>query len=60
MKTSYLVYKFHKNGHTYTIMAENRTMAQWNLEISHHVDLSGAKYEGIDRKGNVIVSGIVK
>ena len=59
MKTSYLVYKFHKNGHIYTIMAENRTMARWNVELAHHVDLSGAKYQEL-RKGTVIRSGIEK
>ena len=60
MKTSYLVYKFHKNGHIYTIISENRVMARWNIEISHHVDLAGAKFEEMRRNGTVVNSGIVK
>lgn len=59
MKIDFLVYKFSKNGHTYTIVAENRTMARWNVERAHHVDLSGAKYQEL-RKGTVIRSGIEK
>lgn len=59
MKIAYLVYKFSKNNHVYSIMAENRSAARWNIEIAHHVDLSGAKFEEI-RKGTVINSGIVK
>lgn len=60
MKTSYLIYKFHKNGHVYSIMSENRTMARRSIELAHHVDLTGANYEDTTRKGAVIASGIIK
>ena len=60
MKVLKLVYKFHKDGRDYTIIGDNRTSARLGIEISFHVDLSGAKYEETLRNGTVLASGFVR
>ena len=60
MKTSFLVYKFHKNGHVYSIVAENRTMARSRIEFEFRMDLTGAKFEEMQKNGTVLLTGIEK
>jgi len=59
MKESYLIYKFIKDGHTYTASGANRWEARLNIELAHHVDLTGAAFQVIS-KNHVLYTGIEK
>lgn len=52
------IYRFTKDGKTYSANGKNRFEAQMNAELQWHVDLTGASYEEIYklrvvRKGTV-------
>lgn len=48
-----------KDGARYSSMGKNRVEAQWNIEFSFNIDLTGARYEEI-YKLRVVRTGIVK
>ena len=53
------MYRFTKDGHTYSSKGYNRFDAQLNIEFMFGVDLSGATFEEI-YKLQVVKTGIVK
>lgn len=53
------IYRFTKNGRTYSAKGNNRIEAQFNAELANHIDLTGATYEEI-YKLRVVRTGICR
>ena len=54
-----MIYRFKKNGHTYSVKGTNRFDAQTTAELLFGIKLSGARFEEV-YKMQVIKTGIVK
>lgn len=54
-----MIYRFIKNGHTYSVKGTNRFDAQTTAELLFGVKLQGARFEEL-YKMKVIKTGIVK